>query len=114
MNRFDQYAKFLDMVSHLILHAQSHDIPIRLGEAHRPKFVAEKYVKEGTGILNSKHRWSLAIDIWIIDAKTGKEILWKDPRYDILGKFWESLTGIWGGHFERYDPYHFECGEKPA
>jgi hypothetical protein len=102
------------MVRMLLEFADFQGIPIRLGEAHRPYFVAKKYSKEGKGILNSKHRWSLAIDIWIIDD-TGKKIIWKDVRYAVLADYWQNtLKGKAGFYFSRCDAYHFEFPEKPA
>jgi len=113
MTRLQQIEKFNDMVIALLIFAKARGIGIRLGEAHRPAFVAKKYYKEGTGILNSKHKYSLAIDLWI--TTTGKNILWKDGAYGVLGEYWDSIGGIWGGNFRRRkDPYHFEFNEKPS
>ena len=63
-----------------------------------------------------KHpRW-LAIDLAIVDDEDAdlvvdkEEIRWSsEPRYEILGVFWESIGGIWGGRWkDPKDPYHFE------
>ena len=113
VSRTNQYERFLLMLCQLFLYSIRNKIPIRQGEAHRPFFVAQKYVVDGTGILNSKHRYSLAQDIWITDAG-GKKILWKHPDYKKLGLYWESMGGTWGGRFKRKDVYHFEYGENPA
>jgi len=62
----------------------------------------------GVGILKSKHRDRLAVDINIFKDGSlvdGKEIL--QP----LGNYWETLDPLnrWGGNFKGfYDPYHFE------
>ena len=114
MTRPKQYKKFLSMVEKLLTFAIINGYAIRLGEAHRPKFVAERYSKQGKGIIRSKHRWSLAIDIWVYDKKTGKRILWKSPVYEKLGLFWEHMGGTWGGRWKRKDNPHFEYPEKPA
>lgn len=63
-----------------------------------------------------KHPFWLAIDLAIIDDLNGDlvidkdEIRWSnDPRYEILGVFWESIGGTWGGHWkDPHDQYHFE------
>ena len=63
-----------------------------------------------------KHpRW-LAIDFAIVDDEDSdlvvdkEEIRWStDPRYEILGVFWESIGGIWGGRWkDPRDQFHFE------
>ena len=63
-----------------------------------------------------KHpRW-LAIDLAIVDDEDAdlvvdkEEIRWSsEPRYEILGVFWESIGGVWGGRWkDPKDPYHFE------
>ena len=62
----------------------------------------------GVGILKSKHRDKLAVDINIFKDGSlvdGKEIL--QP----IGDYWETLDPLnrWGGNFKGfYDPYHFE------
>jgi len=129
--RADQYREFNSMVSHLILYCENREIPIRLGEAHRPWWVALIYAKvvlqiainkllgqkalpeKINGIVTSKHIKSLAIDVWVIDAQTGKKIFYNGPLLEKIGKFWESIGGIWGGRFKKADQPHFEYGEKP-
>jgi len=113
MTRPEQYKLFNKMVCAVLNYCSIKNIPVRLGEAHRPYFVAQKYSQENKGILRSKHRWSLALDLWITDD-TGKKILWQDPRYFHIGQFWKEIGGIWGGDFKRIDEYHFEFQEKPA
>lgn len=114
MTRADSYAEFLDCLIGLLSFARAMDIPIRLGEAHRPWWVAEIYakgdrklgIKAGTGIIKSRHRYSFAVDLWIINNRG--DPLWKDERYIILGEFWEQLGHVWGGRWKRRDIYHFE------
>lgn len=60
-------------------------------------------------------RWR-AIDLAILDDMdddliVDKEEIWwsNDPRYEILGSFWESIGGTWGGRWkDPRDLYHFE------
>ena len=117
MTREEQYKKFQLMCRMLEEYAILLDIPIRHGEAHRPKVLAEEYARTGVGILESKHRYSLAKD-YCITTNRGRGIDWaKEYKIDyfLLGQFWEFIGGVWGGNFKkRYDPYHFEFAENPA
>jgi len=54
----------------------------------------------------SAHQDWLAWDIVII--KNGKPIWQRTNDYELLGKFWKELGGIWGGDWELNDVYHFE------
>lgn len=117
--RRDQYWEFRAMIHLLEQYAALLRIPLRDGECHRPADQCERMAKAGKGIVDSKHRYSLAKDEWIISGRTGKDIEWAvtaeiQAKYLLLGTFWEFIGGIWGGHFKkRYDPYHFESKEKP-
>ena len=118
-NRKEQYKHFNKMVILLLQYAEFQNITIRLGEAHRTLYQAKSNLKWGTSkTLYSKHRYSLAIDIWITKpykGRPGKDIEWSHQRYIVLGKFWKYLGGTWGG-LKEYggdfnslnDPYHFE------
>jgi hypothetical protein len=121
INRADQYAWLADAVTKTLVFCKANAIPIRFGEANRPSILAKIYstginlwnrgvqlVWPKVGIADSKHLYSLAIDIWIYDPAHPKEILWSDPRYALIGKFWESLGGTWGGRFTKPDIYHCE------
>jgi len=135
MNRKNQYYEYNYMIVHLLCYARVNGIPLRMGEAQRTKYQALENVRKGKGILNSKHRWSLAQDFWIIKpykGKVGRGIVWWDKaekkitpkqiaQYKALGKCWKDMGGIWGalkkdgGDFNTlHDPYHFEFAEKPA
>jgi len=94
-------------------YAELMNIPLRHATAHRTIEECQRLVKEGTGILNSKHRWSLAHDYWIITS-SGKDIEWKCTGYAILGRFWKFLGGRWGGDWKKKDIFHFELAERPA
>jgi hypothetical protein len=58
----------------------------------------------------SMHQLDRARDIAIIDEQGNIVNNYGDhPSYEVLGKFWESLGGRWGGHFEKFkDIFHFE------
>lgn len=114
MKRSEQYLWFNASLSSLLHWLVNERIPFRLGEAHRTAERAEQLAKEGKGIVNSKHVYSLAVDIWITDP-SGLSILWKDQRYEKAGQYWKALGGVWGGDFKGKtagDIYHFEISEK--
>jgi hypothetical protein len=111
--RADQQKDFNFMLARLLSYAVSREIPIRLGEAQRTAEQAEAYAKAGTGTRDSKHRYGLAVDLWIT-TKHGLDIAWGHPDYSRLGAFWADMGGVWGGMFSKYkDVYHFEYAEKP-
>lgn len=64
------------------------------------------------GINNkSKHQDWLAIDICLI--KDGECVWERVTAYELLGKYWKKIGGIWGGDWESLnDIYHFEAGES--
>lgn len=63
------------------------------------------------GINNkSKHQQWLAIDVCLV--KSGDLIWDRVAAYELLGKKWKALGGIWGGDWESLnDIYHFQAGE---
>lgn len=110
--RTEQYLYFNLMVSKLLAYGVERNIPFRLGPAHRTQDEANALAKAGKGIKNSKHIYSLAIDLWITD---GVKILWESPHYKTLGEYWVEMGGVHGSSFKQYkDIYHFELAEKPA
>ena len=122
MNRYDQYTKFIFMLIRLLLFAYRKRIPIRGGSWNRGLEECRRNVEKGTGILNSKHRYSLAVDLWIAAGPNGRQITWTRrgdtsetiDQFRAMGEYWEKLGGVWGGRFERFDPYHFEIKGDPA
>ncbi len=72
-----------------------------------------KLFKQGLSNLDgyikiSNHQKDTAKDLVIIDTE-GKPIWEAIPEYEVLGKFFESLGGKWGGRWQSpFDPYHFE------
>jgi len=119
--RKTQYQEFMYMRMRLYGFALRNGIACKTMEVWRsPQRIAE-CVSAGTGIWTTKHGKSLAEDLQIIKG-TGKYrrdmVMADTPEnmalYEKLGKFWESIGGVWGGRFKkRYDPYHFEHAEKP-
>jgi len=102
----DKQSQFVAMVMQLIKFAHDLSYQVTFGEAERSEETAMMYFKKGIGIINSKHCQRLAIDLNFY--KQGKLI---DDRVSLesIGLYWESLGGIWGGRFKKYDDSrHFE------
>jgi hypothetical protein len=102
----DRQAKFLLSACKLIEYATSLGYQVTGGELERTQEQAALYVKQGKGILNSLHCQRLAIDLNMYlngMLKADKKSL------ELVGKYWESLGGTWGGRFKAYDDSrHFE------
>ena len=116
--RRDQYMEFQRCLSKLLLYAWARDIIVKGNEWWRTFQQAAENARRKTGIKNSKHCYSLAVDMYIV-GKTGKEVLWGvDKReyalYKILGDYWKGLGMVWGDDIRKWDVYHFEYCNKPA
>jgi hypothetical protein len=102
----DRQSKLLLSVCKLIAYSTSLGYQVTGGELERTAEQAALYVKQGKGILNSPHCQRLAIDLnFYVDGmlKADRKSL------ELVGKFWESLGGTWGGRFTKYDDSrHFE------
>lgn len=55
---------------------------------------------------NSKHYRRLAIDLNLFDG--AGNYLTETKDHEVLGLFWESIGGIWGGRFKNPDGNHYE------
>ena len=78
----------------------------RTAEEQKRLFDEGKSKCDGTKNVSKHQRWR-AVDIVIVDADG--ECIWATPEYAVLGKFWESLGGTWGGSWAGFpDQYHFE------
>ena len=87
-------SKFTLMVGKLIIWAYKNGYELSFGDA---------YVSTRTGhIRASLHYDRLAIDLNVF--KDG-EYLQVGEEFTILGEYWESIGGTWGGRFE--DGNHF-------
>jgi hypothetical protein len=93
-----QQSEFARKVPLLILYAYELGYEVTLGDAWAT-----------TGhIDNSFHYKRLAIDLNLF--KDGK-YLTKTSDHRMLGEFWESIGGTWGGRFKRKDGNHYSWGE---
>ena len=109
--------KFLFMVGGLLLFCLVKGINVICFTFHRsPENQLKEYLAGRSRTKTGKHPGWLAIDFAIVDdvdhdyVVDKNEIRWSnDPRYEMLGLFWESIGGTWGGRWkDPKDPYHFE------
>jgi len=109
--------KFLYMVGALLGFAFIKGIQVLCFTFYRsPEDQLKEYMSGKSRTKIGKHPSWLAIDLAVVDdvdhnlVVDKDEIRWsKDPRYEILGVFWESIGGTWGGRWkDPLDPYHFE------
>ena len=72
--------------------------------------------------MNSMHLLGLAVDIaFLSDITDDRKINYTPDQYKMLGEYWESIGGRWGGRFgddpkttkiEGWDSGHFELEKK--
>ena len=100
MSIYRQQVEFARAVPRLIDKALELGFEVTLGDAYRDP-------RCPYGSLSSKHRNRLAIDLNLFkDGKYLKETEDHAP----LGEWWESIGGIWGGHWD--DGNHYEWSDK--
>jgi len=115
-------AAFWNMVGALLQYADSMNTPIVVLEWIRSRERQALMVARGaSSTMNSKHLLGLAIDIaFLSDIEDDGRINYVPDKYKILGLFWESIGGRWGGRFgddpktekiEGWDAGHFEFQE---
>ena len=114
-NRREQYQQFLAGFAWLLDRAVAQGIAVRGGDWCRSQAQAAENAANGVGIVNSKHCYSLAVDLDIVDPQgTGKGINYASVDYKTLGALWQSIGGNWGGDFTtRVDMRHFEHPQDP-
>jgi len=95
----DKQTKFARMVPRLIDAAFVLGYEVTLGDCFRD-------ARCSYGSNRSKHKERLAIDLNLF--KDGV-YLRKTKDHKKLGKFWESLGGVWGGRWN--DGNHYEAGD---
>ena len=89
-------SEFVKATALLILFAYQQGFELTFGDA---------YATTGH-IVNSFHYRRLAIDLNLF---RGSEYLTSTEDHRILGEFWESIGGTWGGRFG--DGNHYSWGE---
>jgi len=97
----------------LTLYAKTQDIDFIVFSYSRTAEEQKKLFDEGKSKCDgykkiSMHQKDRARDIVIIDPND-KPIWNHIPEYDVLGAFWKSIGGRWGGDWASLDDiYHFE------
>ena len=92
--------KFTLMIAHLIAFAYAQGYELSFGDAAR---------MDGKGHIDgSFHYKRLAVDFNLF--KDGV-YLTKTEDHAMLGEFWKSIGGTWGGDFTRKDGNHYSYGE---
>lgn len=81
--------KFTGMVALFILHAQQLGYQITGSDWYRAESI-------NYGLSNSLHKKRLAWDFNLF--KDGK-FLKTTEEYQVMGEYWESIGGTWGGRF---------------
>lgn len=91
-------SKFVEMVALLIIYANSKGYEITFGDAFATTGHSD----------NSFHYKRLAIDLNLF---LNDKYLTSTDDHKILGEFWESIGGTWGGRFKNPDGNHYSFGE---
>jgi hypothetical protein len=99
--------RFTLMIAKLINFAYERGYGLTFGEAYRTPELAKMNAENGKGIKNSLHSERLAIDLNLfIDGIYQRNT----QDYKVLGEFWESIGGAWGGRFN--DGNHFSLAHN--
>lgn len=99
-----QQVEFAKMVPRLIDKAFEMGFEVTGGDWNRDTRVHGQYgQKKGYGASKSKHKLKLAIDLNLFRDGI---YLTKTEDHQLLGEWWESVGGIWGGRFN--DGNHYE------
>ena len=102
--------RFAHMVADLIVFAYENGYEVTLGDAYRdPRLHGHVGEKKGYSSANSLHKDRLAIDLNLF--KNGK-FLTASEDHKMLGQYWESLGGSWGGRFNDGNHYSVEHGGR--
>lgn len=105
----ERQSEFASKVPMLINKALELGYEVTLGDAYRdPRVHGSFGERKGYGESKSFHKLRLAIDINLY--KEGK-YLTKTEDHKVLGEYWESLGGTWGGVFSNADGNHYSWGE---
>lgn len=109
--------EFLYNIGKLLIYAQEQDIKLICFTFYRsPEAQLKEYNAGKSHVKFGKHQKWIAMDfaVWEDIDSDGNvdvdEIRWnKNPKYTLLGNYWKSLGGIWGGDWQSLnDIYHFE------
>lgn len=106
MSLGSEQRRFTRMVADLIQYAYEMGYELTFGDAYRdPRVFGNVGEKKGYGKSGSNHKIRLAIDLNLF--KDGKYLTSTDD-HRILGTYWESIGGSWGGRFKDGNHYSLE------
>ena len=98
--------KLPPMIARLITFAYYHGYELTFGDAYRdPRVHGALGEKVAYGHKNSAHKQRLAVDLNLF--KDGV-YLTSTEDHRLLGEFWESIGGTWGGRFADGNHYSIE------
>lgn len=102
--------KFTRMIADLILFAYDQGYELTFGDAYRdPRVHGNVGQKQSYSSANSLHKERLAVDFNLF--KDGK-FLTRTEDHRVLGEYWESIGGTWGGRFNDGNHYSLEHGGR--
>jgi hypothetical protein len=102
----EKQSRFVRMVARLIDKATEMGFDLTLGDGFRdPRSHGELGIFKAYGNTTSCHKLRLAIDLNLF--KDGK-YLGTTEAHQLLGEWWESQGGTWGGRFEDGNHYSLE------
>jgi hypothetical protein len=108
MSLRNKQSKFARMVADLIIKAYDLGYEVTLGDAYRdPRLHGGIGLKKGYGHSKSCHKIRLAIALNLF--KDGV-FLDKSDDHKVLGEWWESQGGTWGGRFN--DGNHYSLSHE--
>jgi len=97
---------FTLMISKLIMFSYGEGYELTFGDAYRdPRLHGGLGEKKGYGHHKSNHKQRLAVDFNLF--KDGV-YLTSTEDHKILGEYWESIGGTWGGRFNDGNHYSLE------
>jgi hypothetical protein len=122
MTQREKQVEFWFMVAQLIMKSVTLQTPFFIFEWMRSLEQQKINVaKKVSKTMNSKHLEGLAVDIvFLSDIQDDGKVNYDAEKYRLLGEFWESIGGIWGGRFgdnpstekiEGWDSGHFQYKE---
>lgn len=102
----EKQRKFTQMIGQLIQFAYERGYELSFGDAYRdPRVHGEEGVKKSYSAAKSLHKQRLAVDFNLFhngSYLTGTE------GHKVLGEYWESIGGTWGGRFNDGNHYSLE------
>ncbi|MCB4843278.1 M15 family metallopeptidase [Providencia rettgeri] len=101
----EKQRKFTRMIADLIIFAYNNGYELTFSEAYRTPEQAALNAKSGSGIKNSLHTQRLAVDFNLFK---GGKYLTASSDHKLLGEYWESIGGAWGGRFNDGNHYSLE------